>query len=343
MQPSMAESATVEEHIQALFESAPNGVAAIDPDGHVVLANTQLARLFGYEREELIGRPAARLLAPAAQADYEALRAEVASAAGDAARRELAGLRQDGAEFPIEMALSPFQGGTPGRLLMIVLDITERKRAEEHQHLLIGELHHRTQNIFAVIQAVANRSLTGDRTLEEARHVFLNRLHALSRTYTTLTEGAWRGAALERILRDELTAFSERADIGGDPVWIQPSAAQTFALIFHELATNAIKHGSLSVPGGQLSARWSVTGERGAETFAFHWRERGGPKVTPPARKGYGQTILEDGARHIGEPEIVYAEEGLRYDLRAPLAAIGWSFATPPMRAMFWPASRQGG
>jgi PAS domain S-box-containing protein len=339
----MAESATVEEHIQALFESAPNGVAAIDPDGRVVLANTQMARLFGYEREELIGRPAASLLAPAAQADYAALRAEVASATGDAARLELAGLRKDSVEFPIEMALSPFQGGTPGRLLMIVLDITERKRAEEHQHLLIGELHHRTQNIFAVIQAVANRSLTGDRTLEEARHVFLSRLHALSRTYTTLTEGAWRGAALERILRDELAAFSERADIGGDPVWIQPSAAQTFALIFHELATNAIKHGSLSVPGGQLSARWSVAGERGAETFAFHWRERGGPKVTAPARKGYGQTILEDGARHIGEPEIVYAEEGLRYDLRAPLAAIGWSLASPPMRAMFWPASRQGG
>ena len=339
----MAGSATVEEHIQALFESAPNGVAAIDPDGRVVLANTQMARLFGYEREELIGRPAAGLLAPAAQADYEVLRAEVASAAGDAARLELAGMRKDGAEFPIEMALSPFQGGTPGRLLMIVVDITERKRAEEHQHLLIGELHHRTQNIFAVIQAVANRSLAGDRTLEEARHVFLSRLHALSRTYTTLTEGAWRGAALERILRDELAAFSARADIGGDPVWIQPSAAQTFALIFHELATNAIKHGSLSVPGGQLSAHWTVTRERAAESFAFHWREHGGPKVTPPARKGYGQTILEDGARHIGEPEIVYAEEGLRYDLRAPLAAIGWSLAGPPMRAMFWPTSRQGG
>jgi PAS domain S-box-containing protein len=341
MQPSMAESAAVEEHIQALFESAPNGVAAIDPDGIVVIANAQMARLFGYEREELIGRSAVNLLPPALQADYEALRAEVASAAGDAAKLELAGLRKDGNEFPIEIALSPFQGGTPGRLLMIVVDITERKRAEEHQHLLIGELHHRTQNIFAVIQAVANRSLTGDRTLEEARHVFLNRLHALSRTYTTLTEGAWRGAALERILRDELAAFSERAEIGGDPVWVQPSAAQTFALIFHELATNAIKHGSLSVPGGQLSVRWSVTGERDAETFAFHWRERGGPKVTPPARKGYGQTILDDGARHIGEPKITYADEGLQYDLQAPLAAIGWALAGPPARAMFWPASRQ--
>jgi PAS domain S-box-containing protein len=342
MQPSMAESAAVEEHIQALFESAPNGVAAIGPDGTVVIANAQMARLFGYEREELIGRPAVSLLPPALQADYEALRAEVASAAGDAARLELAGLRKDGNEFPIEIALSPLQGGTPGRLLMIVVDITERKRAEEHQHLLIGELHHRTQNIFAVIQAVANRSLAGDRTLEEARHVFLNRLHALSRTYTTLTEGAWRGAALERILRDELAAFSERAEIGGDPVWVQPSAAQTFALIFHELATNAIKHGSLSVPGGQLSVRWSVTGERDAEIFAFHWRERGGPKATPPARKGYGQTILDDGARHIGEPKITYADAGLQYDLQAPLAAIGWALAGPPVRAMFWPASRPG-
>ena len=342
MRPGMAESAAVEGYIQALFESAPNGVAAIDPDGVMVVANAQIARLFGYERAELIGQPAISLLSPAQHAEFEALRAGVASAASDVARLELAGLRKDGSEFPIEIALSPLQAGTPGRLLMIVVDVTERKRAEEHQHLLIGELHHRTQNIFAVIQAVANRSLAGERTLEEARHVFLNRLHALSRTYTTLTEGAWRGAALERILRDELAAFSERADIGGDPVWIQPSAAQTFALIFHELATNAIKHGSLSVPGGQLSARWSVTGEPEAQEFSFHWRERGGPKVTPPARKGYGQTILDDGARHIGEPKITYAAEGLEYQLRAPLAAIGWALAGPPLRAMFWPARRQG-
>jgi two-component sensor histidine kinase len=83
-----------------------------------------------------------------------------------------------------------------------------------------------------------------------------------------------------------------------------------------------------------------VTGERNAETFTFRWRERGGPRVAPPARKGYGQTILEDGARHIGEPVIAYAAEGLEYDLRAPLKAIGWSLAGPPARAMFWPSSR---
>jgi PAS domain S-box-containing protein len=336
----MAASPSVEDHIQALFESAPNGVAAIDPAGVMVLVNTQMARLFGAEREQLVGQPASSLMPAAWHLEYAALRAE-AAAPGGVAKRELIGRRRDGSEFPIEIALSPFKGGAPGTLLMIVVDITERKRAEEHQHLLIGELHHRTQNIFAVIQAVANRSLTGNRTLEEARHVFMNRLHALSRAYTTLTEGAWRGAELDKILRDELAAFSGRAEIGGDPVWIQPSAAQTFALIFHELATNAIKHGSLSVPAGGLSVRWTVTGERNAETFTFSWRERGGPRVEPPVRKGYGQTILEDGARHIGEPRITYAADGLRYDLSAPLAAIGWSLAGPPARAMFWPAGRQ--
>jgi PAS domain S-box-containing protein len=334
--------AAIEEHMEALFESAPNGVAAIDADGALIVANTPMARLFGYAREELIGRPVWTLWPPGLQGDYAELQADVAEAAGAAIKRELRGLRKDGSDFPVEIALSAFKPGAPGTLLMIVIDIAERKRAEEHQHLLIGELHHRTQNIFAVVQAVANRSLSGERTLEDARRVFLNRLHALSRTYTTLTEGAWRGAELEKILRDELTAFSARIDIGGDPVMIQPSAAQTFALIFHELATNAIKYGALSVSSGSLTVRWTVRGERNAATFELSWREQGGPPVSPPARKGYGQTILEDGARHIGEPRITYAPEGLRYDLTASVKSIGWTLSDLPAPRMFWRPHRAG-
>jgi PAS domain S-box-containing protein len=330
------------EHVGALFESAPNGVAAIDPAGTLILVNTPLARLFGYARAELIGQPILRLVPEAMQSEYGALHEQLAESSDAAAKREFAVRRKDGSEFAAEIALSNFKGGAPGTLLMIVVDISERKRAEEDQHLLIAELHHRTQNIFAVIQGVANRSLAGERTLEEARRVFLDRLHALSRTYTTLTEGAWQGAELEKILRDELAAFSTRADIQGDAVMIQPSAAQTFALIFHELATNAIKHGALSVPAGQLSIRWSVSGERGAEQFAFSWREQGGPRVLPPARKGYGQTILEDGARHIGTPQITYAAEGLRYALTAPVKSIGWRLSDPPAPRMFFRPRRRG-
>src|SRR4051812_3201283 len=110
----MAETAAIGEQMQALFESAPNGVAAIDPAGALLLVNTPLARLFGYRREELIGRQVHNLIPAALRADYAALQAEVAAAAGAPAKGELSGLRRDGSEFPAEVALSTFKAGAPG-------------------------------------------------------------------------------------------------------------------------------------------------------------------------------------------------------------------------------------
>ena len=215
----MSKGAVVTEPMRALFESAPNGVAVLDSGGRLLLANTPLARMFGYEIAALEGGPAAVLFSSSSIARQAELQAQAAVSRGDKVHEELSGLRRDGGEFPIDVVFSPFRG-QPGLLLMIVMDVTERRQAEERQNLLIGELHHRTQNIFAVIQSVASRTLSGDRTLADARHIFLNRLHAMSRTYTMLTEGAWEGAPLERIVRDELAAFSNRAAIAGPPVMI---------------------------------------------------------------------------------------------------------------------------
>ncbi|HEY0438483.1 MAG TPA: HWE histidine kinase domain-containing protein [Xanthobacteraceae bacterium] len=313
--------------IQDLFESAPNGVATIGPDGSIGLINTSLSAMFGAGGNSLSGRPAGELFAEDARAGLATLCAEVAAGKIERGRGEFVGCRADGSRFPIEVAITLFKGGREGTLLLIVVDVTARKAAEARQDLLIGELHHRTQNIFAVIQSVATRTLRSGRSLEEARAVFLNRLHALSRTYTVLTEGAWEGAQLEQILRDELAGFSGRYEMRGAPVVVQPSAAQTFAMIFHELATNAIKYGALSVPSGQLSIGWDVIEADEGPRFSFQWTESGGPRVRSPRRKGYGRTILEDGARHIGEPTIAYTPTGLRYGLTAPLGSIGWTAA----------------
>ena len=319
----MPDSGERDQDIQAIFESAPNGVATIASDGTIGRANTQLAGMFGYAPSELAGRPAILLFPEAKRTELSAARDELASGASARARRELPGLRKDGSEFPVEIALTAFKGSA-GTSMLIVVDMTARKQAEARQDMLIGELHHRTQNIFAVIQSVATRTLDGRRTLEEARRVFLNRLHALARTYTVLTESAWEGAQLETILRDELAGFSGRFEFDGCPLIVQPSAAQTFAMIFHELATNASKYGALSLPSGRLVIGWRVVQADAELEFRFAWSEIDGPRVRPPRRKGYGRTILEDGARHIGKPTIEYRPDGLRYALAAPLASIGW-------------------
>ena len=320
----MTESRDSDHQIKALFEAAPNGVAALTPCGTMRVVNAAFAQMFGYEATALHGLPAAMLIAPDDQADYASVLAEVADDASARGRREFSGLRLDGSEFPLQAVLTSFVSDGEPRLLLLVSDATERRKSEDRQNLLIGELHHRTQNLFAVIQSVATRSLAGERSLDEAKRIFLNRLHALSRTYTMLTETAWQGAMLEQIVRDELAGFSDRVAVDGNPIVIQPSAAQTFAMIFHELATNALKYGALSAREGHLSVRWSLQAGEDGDTFLLRWEEHGGPSVQNFGRKGFGHTILDEGARHIGQPSIIHTPLGLRYELVAPLSAIGW-------------------
>jgi PAS domain S-box-containing protein len=323
--PDFPANAALSEPIQALFESAPNGVAALDGRDRMRIVNGPLAQMFGYPADALRGQPAALLFSGGLDGERGPLRQEVQE--HGRARRSLAGLRHDGSSFPTEIVLTPFMGGEGGALLMIVADTTERHKAQERQNLLIGELHHRTQNIFAVIQSVAMRTLSGERTLEEARHIFINRLHAMSRTYTMLTEGAWEGAPLDQIVKDEIAAFSARVSIVGEAIMIQPSAAQTFAMIVHELATNALKHGSLSASDGHVSVAWDLVASASGTDLRFTWTERGGPPVAKPSRKGFGHTILEDATRHLGRAAIAYGRFGLSYEIVAPLASVGWSLA----------------
>jgi two-component sensor histidine kinase len=211
-----------------------------------------------------------------------------------------------------------------------VVDISERKHAEERQKLLIGELNHRIQNLFAVVQAVATNSLSEERPLASAREVFLDRLDSLARAYSLLTEQAWQGAPMKQILQAELSAFSERVDLDGPDVMVRQASAQSFALLFHELATNAVKYGALSVPEGRIAIRWGVDKGLRPAVFSFSWQEAGGPAVGPPTRTGFGRKVIEDTARRLGKYRIDYAPEGLKCQMEAPLDKVGWTTEESP-------------
>jgi PAS domain S-box-containing protein len=311
----------------AFFESAPNGVMVIDSAGTIVFVNVQMEQMFGYGRDELIGRLPEMLLPPRLRDGHFGLR-EAFSAAPRirpmGRGRDLVAQRRDGGEFPVEIGLNPISTAAGPAVLAIVVDITERKRVEERQRLLIGELNHRIQNLFAVIQSVAANSLGGDRTPGEARDVFIERLHSLGRTYTIMTEQEWRGAPIRQILAAELSAFADRVALEGPDVMVRQNAAQSFALLFHELATNAVKYGSLSARHGRVAVGWGVEGGIPPLIFSFSWEETGGPPVSPPTRSGYGRKIIEDTVRRLGKQHIDYAPSGLKYRLEAPLDKVGW-------------------
>ena len=224
------------------------------------------------------------------------------------------------------MRIRPFRTVTnliDGAVLTF-FDITERHRGDEQKALLAKELQHRTANLFAVIMSIANRTLSGDQPMAAARDVFTARIKALANAHALLTVDLAEGGPLEDIIRNELASFSARISISGPRIVLTPAATQGFGLIVHELATNAIKYGALANKAGRVSVTWSHIDLNGQEPrLAFRWRERGGPEVQPPARKGFGSKLLERAIDTSTHPAVFdYALVGLTYDLEVSLSAI---------------------
>jgi len=187
----------------------------------------------------------------------------------------------------------------------------------ERRDLLTRELQHRTKNLLAVIQAIASASLRES----QGREAFFDRLHALAKAQDLIIEGAARGALMTQVVRNALASFGTRVLVDGPEVFLNPNAAQGFALIMHELATNAAKHGSLTTESGTVSVRWSIDASATEPTIVFQWQERGGPPVTPPKGKGFGTVLLERAvATSDTPPRFDYSREGFTYEVRATLA-----------------------
>jgi two-component sensor histidine kinase len=201
----------------------------------------------------------------------------------------------------------------------------ERNAAEARQALLVREAAHRGKNLLSVIQAIATRSLSGERTLEEAREVFIGRLQALANSYGTLTDEAPESVQLRDIVTAGLRSHSDRADIRGSAVVVPAKTAQTLSLVVHELATNAAKYGALSVRSGRIEVSWELTQDGSDDgRFLFKWTETRGPSVSPPAHKGFGSVIITSvvGNELNCAPTMEYAVEGFRYCLECSLSAL---------------------
>ena len=311
----------------ALLEFLPIGLLVVDCEARIVFLNEYVEQTLGYRRDELLGQPVETLVPEQLRIKHADLR-RVFFAGGPrelpmGAGRDVLARCRDGSEIPVEIGLKPIRSEGRDFVLAIMVDIRGRKRIEERQRLLVGELNHRIQNLFAVIQSVALHSLGGDRSLVDAREVFIDRLQSLGRTYTMMSEQEWRGAPLRQILAAETSAFADRVSVDGIDLMVRQKAAQSFALILHELTTNAVKYGALSVPTGRINVRWNVDRESHPCQFVLCWEEIGGPAVVPPTRRGYGRMIIESTMRRIGRHQIEYAPTGLKFRMEAPIEKIG--------------------
>lgn len=198
----------------------------------------------------------------------------------------------------------------------------ERQEATSRQELLIAELNHRVRNILSLIRGLIRQSKPADGTsIEDFVAVIDGRVHALARAHNQITDDHWGPAPVKNLLEAEAAAFlttqKDRLILKGPAVLLNPQAYSTLALVVHELVTNSVKYGSLSVATGEAIAEWSVH-ENG--DLYFCWNERGGPEVWPPNRKGFGTTIIEHSVPYDlgGQVKVDFAREGVRAEFVIP-------------------------
>jgi two-component sensor histidine kinase len=182
------------------------------------------------------------------------------------------------------------QQGSPRQMIGVNIDVTAAKAAEQQKELLLGELAHRVKNTLAVVQSIARQTLPKANAGVE---VFLNRLYALASVHNSLTRNDWRGARLSELLNDQITPFvgtlASQFHYDGPDVFLPVEASTQIALVIHELACNASKHGSLQSAMGMISV---TCREIGPALIHIRWVESGGPEIASPTVVGFGSKLL---------------------------------------------------
>ena len=318
-----------------LLDALPAAVYTTDAAGRITFYNEAAAALWGC-RPELgksewcgswrlfwpDGRPMPHDSCPMALA----LREDRAIRGAEAIAE-----RPDGTRVPFIPYPTPLHdasGQLVGAVNMLV-DITERKRAEQQQALLVRELHHRVKNTLATVQAIMGSTARASSTIEEFQQAFTGRILALARTHTTLAEDQSQSITLRDLLCNELDPYDDgtqnRIRLQGPEIKLPATIALPLGMAVHELTTNSIKYGALSVLGGSLSVTWVAMSGDDGHTLAIEWVEQDGPPVDPPRRRGFGSQLLERVLNsQIGARAMISCHpDGLRAHVEVPLTLHG--------------------
>jgi PAS domain S-box-containing protein len=303
----------------AIFNTVVDGIITIDHDGMIQTLNPAAANLFGYRPEEVIGRNVKMLMPELYCPEHDADRVNQLETGQDKmigpCGGELTGQRKDRSIFPIELTVSEVDVAGRRMFTGIVRDITERKRAEEHQALLVAELDHRVKNILAQVAAVASSTRQGSRSIDEFLQSLDGRIQSVAAAHGLLSKSGWQSVGLNTLVRNQLAPYATGANvtISGTDIALPPAKIQALAMVLHELATNAAKYGALSIPGGQVSVSWDCKPDGKATNLILIWREFGGPPVASDVQSSYGINLIRNLIPHElgGMVDLVFPAEGV--------------------------------
>ncbi|MDC7785290.1 PAS domain S-box protein [Rhodoplanes sp. TEM] len=325
--------------LAAIVGSSHDPIVSKDLDGVIRTWNAAAERVFGYEAAEIVGRPVSVLIPPDRRSEAAWIMERIA--AGERIdQHETVRLKKSGEPVHVALSISPIRdaSGTIVGAAKTVRDITERRQAQDRQHILNRELSHRIKNLLATVQAIAHQTFRDGQLSAEAIRTFNARLAALSSANDILTGENWGGADLQDIVSGivalHVGAEPERFRLDGPGVRLPPDASVLVSMGLHELCTNALKYGALSATAGRVRIGWTVRQADGQGTprLWLRWEEEGGPPVERPARRGFGTRlvtqVLAEGLN--AAVDLDYAPRGVVCTIDAPLPAGVASHAIAP-------------
>jgi PAS domain S-box-containing protein len=324
LEASAAQLRESEERLRLASEAAEFGTYIYSADTGEVFWSPYLRRFVGLEHDEPL--TVDRIMEFVHPDHRNLVRSHIEGYTRDTERREIEFklIRADGVERwfldrsqPIEVRAEPGWS-----IVGTVIDITERKLAEERQNLLMGELDHRVKNILSNVSAIARLSSHRATSVESFVTALDGRIQAMSKAHTLARRVGWGGANLLTLVTEAVEAYRSRAGtniaIDGERVYVVPALTQSLALIIHELATNAVKYGALSTPNGSVAISWSRI-DAVPPRLRFIWQERDGPPVSPPTQSGFGLTVLKAAAHDLGATATCdFNVSGVVYTLEGP-------------------------
>ena len=310
-------------HVAAsVIESSHDAIITKNLNGIITSWNAGAEHIFGYKPEEVLGKPVTILIPPDHENEEPAILERIRR--GERIDHyDTIRVRKDGTPLDISLTISPVRDAA-GKIIgasKIARDVTVRKRTEAQLKYLAGETEHRTKNILATVQAVVQ--LTRAENVPEFKKAIEGRIQALANVHRLFVESRWAGAELHDLVSEELAPYRRgdgtRLSIEGPKLLLEPNAAQTMAVVCHELATNAAKYGALSVGDGRVVVTWNSTPDG---RLVLCWNETGGPPVTVPIHEGFGTRVMGKMVQQSsGEVRFDWRPEGLACEVAMSIKA----------------------
>ncbi len=314
------------------FENVAVGMAHVSLNSRWLYVNHVLLDILGYTKEELLTKTLPEITHSDDLAGHLVQFSRLKVGDIDNYTREKRYVRKDGTFVwvNVTVSLQRAENNNPLFAIMVIEDITSRKETEERQRLLLGELNHRVKNIMSMMQSIANQSLRYSDSTEHFVTSFQSRLQAMARAHDLLTQESWQRADLAELVMSQTTASGmvepSRIHADGPGIFLSGQVALNFALVLHELTSNALKYGALSTMQGHVDVSWTVEGTGAGRIVHMIWQEKDGPRVRPPNEKGFGTILIDRSLRQAlgADVQMKWPETGMVLHIDLPLPEVTW-------------------